>query len=48
LAMNPMLASDAAFAALCAAAYGSFSGLFAARAVSLWRLTRARNRLLTA
>jgi len=48
LAMNPLLASDAAFAALCGAAYGSFSGLFAARAVSLWRLTRARNRLLTA
>lgn len=48
LAMNPLLASDAAFAALCASAYGTFSGLFAARAVWLWRLTRARNRLLTA
>jgi hypothetical protein len=42
LAIHPALAHDAAFAAACAAAYGGFSGLFAARAVALWRLTRTR------
>lgn len=38
LAMHPALATDAAFAGLCSLAYGSFSGLFLARALSLRRL----------
>jgi hypothetical protein len=40
LAIHPALAHDPAFSAACAAAYGAFSGLFAARALALWRLTR--------
>ena len=35
LALFPSLASDAAFAGACSLAYGSFSGLFLARALSL-------------
>ena len=35
LALAPALASDWAFAGLCSLAYGSFSGLFLARALSL-------------
>ena len=35
LALAPMLASDTSFAGLCSLAYGSFSGLFLARALSL-------------
>jgi hypothetical protein len=38
LAMHPALATDATFAGLCSLAYGSFSGLFLARALSLRRL----------
>ena len=38
LALHPMLAVDAAFAGLCSLAYGSFSGLFLARALSLRQL----------
>jgi hypothetical protein len=40
LAMQPGLATDAAFAGLCSLAYGSFSGLFLARALRLRRLAR--------
>ena len=35
LSLAPALASDAAFASLCSLAYGTFSGLFLARALSL-------------
>ena len=35
LAMHPALATDATFAGLCSLAYGTFSGLFFARALSL-------------
>jgi len=38
LAMHPALATDATFAGLCSLAYGSFSGLFLARTLSLRRL----------
>ena len=36
--VHPALATDATFAGLCSLAYGSFSGLFLARALSLRRL----------
>lgn len=42
LAMQPGLRHDATFALGLAAAYGAFSGLFATRPLSLWRLTQAR------
>ncbi|MCB2021335.1 MAG: hypothetical protein KDG44_11065 [Burkholderiaceae bacterium] len=42
LAMAPQLASDKAFEAIVAFAYGAFSGLFAARAVALRRLAMPR------
>jgi hypothetical protein len=35
LSMTPALASDPSFASLCSLAYGTFSGLFLARALSL-------------
>lgn len=35
LALHPHLANDTAFAGLCSLAYGAFSGLFLARALSL-------------
>jgi hypothetical protein len=38
LTMHPALATDATFAGLCSLAYGSFSGLFLARTLSLRRL----------
>jgi hypothetical protein len=38
LAMHPALATNATFAGLCSLAYGSFSGLFLARTLSLRRL----------
>jgi len=41
LAFSPELARHSAFAAGIGFAYGSFSGLFLARAASLWRLARA-------
>lgn len=41
LAMHPALARDMLFAAAVGAAYGLFSGLFLARAASLWRLARS-------
>ena len=40
LALAPRLASDATFAVLCSLAYGIFSGLFLARALSLRSLAR--------
>jgi hypothetical protein len=40
LAMHPALATDASFAGLCSLAYGGFSGLFLARAMSLRVLAR--------
>ena len=40
LALHPALASDPAFAGACGLAYGSFSGLFLARALSLRNLAR--------
>jgi len=48
LAMNPALASNAAFAGWCSLAYGSISGLFLARALSLRRLALPEQRLKTA
>ncbi|MGS5086113.1 DUF6622 family protein [Hydrogenophaga sp. A37] len=42
LAMQPGLRHEATFALGLAAAYGAFSGLFAARPLTLWRLARAR------
>ena len=41
LALHPALADDAAFAGACSLAYGSFGGLFAARALSLRGLARS-------
>ena len=40
LALQPGLAHDAGFDAVVGLAYGSFSGLFVARALTLWRLAR--------
>lgn len=40
LAMQPGLARDTAFALQISGLYGMFSGLFAARALRLWRLAR--------
>lgn len=40
LALQPALASEAAFALQISALYGVFNGLFAARALRLWRLAR--------
>lgn len=40
LALQPSLARDAAFALQISGLYGLFSGLFAARALRLWRLAR--------
>lgn len=40
LAMQPAMAHDLLFGACIGLAYGLFSGLFLARSVSLWRLTR--------
>ena len=40
LALHPALASDTAFAGGCSLAYGGFSGLFLARALSLRALAR--------
>ena len=45
LAMNPALARDAVFAAGCSLAYGSVSGLFLARAMSLRRLAPPQRRV---
>ena len=42
LAMNHAMAADTTFGACCGLAYGSFSGLFAARALSLRSLVSAR------
>ncbi|MEP7299184.1 MAG: DUF6622 family protein [Burkholderiales bacterium] len=47
LALHPALAHDTVFAGLCSLAYGSFSGLFAARALSL-RLLATRSAGLSA
>lgn len=48
LALNPALARDAVFAGLCSAAYGTVSGLFLARALSLRNLATAPGSLQTA
>ena len=40
LSLNPALAADTTFAGLCSLAYGAFSGLFLARAMSLRGLAR--------
>ncbi len=40
LAMHPALATDTTFAGLCSLAYGTFSGLFLARAMQLRGLAR--------
>jgi hypothetical protein len=42
LAIHPILANDAAFAGTCSLAYGVFSGLFMARALSLRSLAARR------
>ena len=42
LAMHPALVRDAAFVGACSLAYGSFSGLFLARALSLRALAQRR------
>ncbi len=48
LGMHPALAHDAVFAGVCSLAYGAFSGLFLARAVSLRRLAIRSNGLSAA
>lgn len=48
LALAPVLASDAAFAGLCSLAYGTFSGLFLARALSLRSLATRSAAMQTA
>jgi hypothetical protein len=48
LSMHPALAADAAFAGLCSLAYGSFSGLFLARALSLRSLATRQTGLSAA
>lgn len=40
LATHPALASDVAFAGLVSLTYGSFSGIFLARALALWRVAK--------
>ena len=40
LALQPALARDSSFALQIALLYGVFNGLFAARALRLWRLVR--------
>lgn len=45
LAMHPALATDATFAGLCSLAYGTFSGLFFARALSLRSMATVSTRL---
>lgn len=42
LAMHPTMAADTTFGACCGLAYGSFSGLFAARALGLRSLASTR------
>jgi hypothetical protein len=46
LAMQPTLAGNLLFGACIGTAYGLFSGLFLARAVSLWRLARVARPVL--
>ena len=48
LTMHPALAVDTGFAGLCSLAYGGFSGLFLARALSLRRLATRQSVLSTA
>lgn len=48
LALHPALASDSTFAGLCSLAYGSFSGLFLARALSLRSLATRKTGLSAA
>ena len=48
LAMHPALAGDATFAGLCSLAYGSFSGLFLARALSMRSLATRKTGLSAA
>ena len=48
LALHPMLAHDASFAGVCGLAYGGFSGLFLARALSLRSLATGSNGLSAA
>jgi hypothetical protein len=48
LALHPALAGDTAFAGLCSLAYGSFSGLFLARALSLRSLATRKTGLSAA
>jgi len=43
LALQPALRGDPAFVLTVSAGYGLFSGLFAARALALWRLRRLRD-----
>ena len=45
LAMQPALARNGSFALQIAVLYGVFNGLFAARALRLWRLARQNNPL---
>jgi hypothetical protein len=48
LALHPALASDSNFAGLCSLAYGSFSGLFLARALSMRSLATRKTGLSAA
>ena len=48
LALHPALATDASFAGACSLAYGVFSGLFMARALSLRSLAHESRSLLRA
>lgn len=42
LALHPALVGDDGFGLACSLAYGAFAGVFMARAVALWQLTRTR------
>lgn len=44
IAMHPSLSNDRVFALCVGALYGAFSGIFAARGLRLWRLTRRDGR----
>ena len=48
LALHPALAGNSSFAGLCSLAYGSFSGLFLARALSLRSLATRKTGLSAA
>jgi hypothetical protein len=48
VAMHPALVNDLGFALCIGTLYGAFSGIFAARSLRLWKLTRRDDRASTA